>query len=98
MSSAMAAASLLRDLIIDGKSEYETLFSPQRSIFTKQLAINVSAATAGLLSLGRPRCAHMGCKLKWNRIERTWDCSCHGSRFERDGNIINNPTKWKTNT
>jgi glycine/D-amino acid oxidase-like deaminating enzyme len=38
-----------------------------------------------------PVCSHMGCKLKWNKDEQTWDCPCHGSRFDAKGQIINNP-------
>lgn len=38
-------------------------------------------------------CAHMGCALKWNKDELTWDCPCHGSRFDIHGNIVDNPTK-----
>lgn len=36
-------------------------------------------------------CPHMGCYLAWNKDELTWDCPCHGSRFDVDGNLINNP-------
>ncbi|MBP3505011.1 MAG: FAD-dependent oxidoreductase [Lachnospiraceae bacterium] len=39
------------------------------------------------------RCTHMGCELLWNSEERTWDCPCHGSRFDYDGNLIDNPAK-----
>ena len=30
-------------------------------------------------------------KLEWNQNEMTWDCPCHGSRFDYHGNLINNP-------
>lgn len=40
-------------------------------------------------------CPHLGCNLKWNKDETTWDCPCHGSRFDVDGRIINNPTLKK---
>lgn len=37
------------------------------------------------------KCPHLGCKLEWNQNELTWDCPCHGSRFDYRGNLINNP-------
>ncbi|MCL2630625.1 MAG: FAD-dependent oxidoreductase [Firmicutes bacterium] len=36
-------------------------------------------------------CPHMGCGLKWNQDELSWDCPCHGSRFGIHGNLLNNP-------
>lgn len=39
----------------------------------------------------RPVCSHMRCPLRWNPEERTWDCPCHGSRFDPDGNVLGNP-------
>lgn len=41
------------------------------------------------------RCPHMGCELEWNREECSWDCPCHGSRFDIYGNLIDNPAKWR---
>jgi nucleotide-binding universal stress UspA family protein len=38
------------------------------------------------------RCQHMGCIVDWNSRARTWDCACHGSRYEYDGSVINGPT------
>ena len=38
------------------------------------------------------RCQHMGCIVDWNSRARTWDCPCHGSRYQYDGAIINGPT------
>ena len=47
----------------------------------------------GILHKTSARCPHLGCELKWNPAERTWDCPCHGSRFDYDGNLIDNPAQ-----
>ncbi len=47
---------------------------------------------SGALHLLSPACAHMGCLVAWNTAERTWDCPCHGSRFDIDGHAIQGPT------
>lgn len=42
-----------------------------------------------------PVCTHMGCIVSWNNAERSWDCPCHGSRFNFDGEILHCPTVKK---
>lgn len=91
MTSAMAAALLLSDLVVEHKNPYAEIFSPSRTILHPQLAINGFEAVTHLLIPASPRCPHMGCALQWNPHEHTWDCPCHGSRFTAEGRLIDNP-------
>ena len=91
MSSSMVAAKLLFDIISGKESKYEKLFSPSRSIVRKQLATNSYEALCGWLTFGKKRCPHLGCALNYNKFEHSWDCSCHGSRFDERGKLLDNP-------
>ncbi len=91
MTSSMVAAQLLTELITTWGSPYQQVFSPSRSMLHPQLAANALEATKNLLSLSPRRCPHMGCALKWNPQEHSWDCPCHGSRFQENGKLIDNP-------
>ena len=91
MTSSMAAASLLTDLLLGRKNPYAELFSPSRTVLRPQLAANGLESVLGLLTPTAPRCPHMGCALKYNAAEHSWDCPCHGSRFGEDGTLIDNP-------
>lgn len=91
MTSSMAAAMILCDLVRGRESPYGAVFSPSRSILRPQLAVNGLEAAVHLLTPTTRRCPHLGCALKWNSQERTWDCPCHGSRFAEDGKLLDNP-------
>lgn len=91
MSGSMLASVLLADELCGIKNDLAPYFSASRSIFKKQLLTNAKEAAVGLLSFGK-RCPHLGCALRWNKAEHSWDCSCHGSRFSKDGEILDNPS------
>lgn len=91
MTSSMVSAMVLCDLVQGKPSPYAEVFSPSRTILRPQLAVNGFEALVGLLTPSARRCPHLGCALKWNPQEHTWDCPCHGSRFTEDGRLIDNP-------
>ena len=91
MTSSMVAAKLLTDIILGKKNDYVSVFSPSRSIMRPQLASNAAHAIINLLTPTAPRCPHVGCALKYNKQEHSWDCPCHGSRFDEDGKLLDNP-------
>ena len=98
MTSSMVAADILTDLISGRENPYATLFYPSRSILHPQLAVNGFEAVKNLLTFTTKRCPHLGCALKWNPVEHTWDCPCHGSRFEENGTLIDNPATGDLNS
>ena len=91
MISSMVSAMLLSDLVQGKNSPYGEVFSPSRSILRPQLAVNGFEAVSSLLTPTARRCPHLGCALKWNPVEHTWDCPCHGSRFTEDGKRLDGP-------
>lgn len=91
MSSSMVAATVLADLVQGKENVYASVFSPSRSVWAPQLAANAFESTIGLLTPTVPRCPHLGCALRYNRQEHSWDCPCHGSRFDENGALLNNP-------
>lgn len=91
MTSAMVSAMILSDSICGKTNPYAPVFSPSRGILHPQLLLNTAESLAGLLKPTAPRCPHLGCALKYNPAEHSWDCSCHGSRFSESGKLLDNP-------
>ena len=73
------------------KNDWAPILDPSRSMLKPQLFSNVWEASKNLLTPSPKRCPHMGCALKWNKAEHSWDCPCHGSRFSEKGALIDNP-------
>lgn len=91
MTGAMLSAMILSDLVLDKPNEFSEFFSPSRSILKPQLFLNGVETTLNLLTPTPKRCSHLGCALKWNKAEHSWDCACHGSRFDKNGKVLENP-------
>lgn len=91
MTTAMTAAGVLCDLVQGKNNKYSQIFSPSRSILRPQLAVNAAESAINLLTPTSPRCPHLGCALKYNRVEHSWDCPCHGSRFSKEGRLLDGP-------
>ncbi|MBO5209351.1 MAG: FAD-dependent oxidoreductase [Lachnospiraceae bacterium] len=99
MTTSMVAAMLLRDMICGIENPYAKLFAPQRFLiraatgnFLKDVGMSVKGLVKGFFHKKAPRCAHMGCELVWNPDEQSYDCPCHGSRYDADGKLLDNPS------
>lgn len=99
MSASMVAAMIISDEICGIKNPYRKVFSPQRmnvvaglKKFLVDIGVSVKGLATGWLGAKQRRCPHMGCELKWNEEEQSWDCPCHGSRFATGGELLDNPS------
>lgn len=107
MTKGIVSARLLADLVSGRENAISGTLEPGRPDLVKGLGhftaenVNVAAHLAGGLVGGNrahggvhvSRCTHMGCALETNEAEGTWDCPCHGSRFDSDGAVVNAPAK-----
>jgi hypothetical protein len=128
------SGKILRDLILDEKSEYAALFAPGRvkpvagfTEFVKEnadvvhrfIADRLSAQdiqslneipvdggavveynneklaiykdASGQIHALNPVCTHAKCIVNWNNSEKSWDCPCHGARYDIEGNVLTGP-------
>ena len=91
MTSAMNAAVVIADMITGQENEFAKAFAPDRSIASMQLLNNIGTTLKNFCVPGGKRCTHLGCRLNENAEEKSWDCQCHGSRFDFDGHVADNP-------
>jgi glycine/D-amino acid oxidase-like deaminating enzyme/nitrite reductase/ring-hydroxylating ferredoxin subunit len=56
---------------------------------TRKLAVHRDEQ--GALHAVSAKCTHLGCVVHWNSAERSWDCPCHGSRFDTEGTVLHGP-------
>ena len=69
-----------------------SLVDPKRFCVNKKLFINAKTFIKSIEKFKTPRCKHMGCALKYNIKEKVWECPCHGSRYDNDGNVLDGPS------
>lgn len=109
MTSSMAAALLLTDLISGKRNPWEGLFfpgrirRPAREDFRTDVRVSARGLWKGLAGSREKsrrgegefhaRCTHMGCRLVWNPHEKCWECPCHGSRFDGAGRVLDGPAQ-----
>ncbi len=91
MTGSMAAAIGLYGLVSGKAPDWLNVFNPERGMMGKQLFLNAAHSALGLINPIPRRCTHLGCALSWNGAEHSWDCPCHGSRFDQCGHVLENP-------
>ena len=94
-TTAMTGSDIIADLIEGKQNDYSEIYSPTRSILKPQLFVNVLNTAKNFVGFAEKRCTHLGCKLKYNGKEGAYECPCHGSRYDRQGNVLDSPTVKK---
>ena len=100
LSNGFLAGMILSELILNNRNQYTDLFNPRRGSleFVIPYTINAFKSIDGFIKgycssfFTKYKCPHLGCKLIYNDVENTFDCPCHGSRFDSSGKCINGPS------
>ncbi|MDP9413400.1 MAG: Rieske 2Fe-2S domain-containing protein, partial [Pseudomonadota bacterium] len=92
VENAEVAAHLVSGYLSRKPRSYDEL-EPGHAAIMKVDGENVAAFKdeGGVVHAVSAVCTHMGCLVGWNATDRTWDCPCHGSRFELSGEVIHGP-------
>ena len=100
MTTSMVAAMIISDAICGKENSYAQVFTPQRILlragwkkFLVDMWESVIGLGSGMFVKKEETCTHMGCVLKWNEEEGSWDCPCHGSRYSSEGKLLDNPAQ-----
>lgn len=89
-----AVKGLSRQLFVSAHTEIDALPNGHGGIVEyKGEKVGVYKTPDGETFLVSTRCPHLGCQVEWNPDERSWDCPCHGSRFDYTGKLIDNPAQ-----
>jgi glycine/D-amino acid oxidase-like deaminating enzyme/nitrite reductase/ring-hydroxylating ferredoxin subunit len=86
-------AAQYTDLVTPGEIEDIESIPPGHGAVVRQGATKLAVYRSpdGVTAVRSAICTHLGCVVRWNSLERTWDCPCHGSRFRVDGHVVNGP-------
>ncbi|MBE6996342.1 MAG: FAD-dependent oxidoreductase [Ruminococcaceae bacterium] len=89
-----SAKGLTRRLLAPGRIPVEDLPAGRGGVVTMDgKKVGAYRSEDGLLHIVSLKCPHLGCQLEWNPDEKTWDCPCHGSRFDVDGHLLDGPAQ-----
>lgn len=91
MTGSMISSILISDLIRGNNNSWEKVFNPKRHINFKLRMNFFSHSFKEIIKNRKNKCSHLGCGLVWNEESKSYECPCHGSRYDELGNVIEGP-------
>lgn len=92
--SLQSIKGLARQFLIPPREEIDSLEPDHGGIVSYEgEKVGVYKDLEGEIYIVSVRCPHLGCQLEWNPDEKSWDCPCHGSRFNYKGSWLNGPAQ-----
>ena len=103
LTNGTLAGKIISDLVLNKENKYTEIFNPKRPLNLSILINTITNIGYNLKAYLKPKshsfdyqvknkCPHMKCGLTFNKSENTWDCPCHGSRFDINGKCIQGPS------
>jgi len=90
--NAAVGAHFVGDRLTPGQGDADALAPGEGAVVRAgRRKLAVYRDDAGALHVRSARCTHLGCLVRWNTAETTWDCPCHGSRFAPNGTVLEGP-------
>jgi len=95
--NGMICTRIVANAIAGKEDEFYKVFSSHRPYCIKNVgsfiphALLAAGALIRGLFQGKTKCGHIGCGLRFNEVENVYECPCHGSRYDTDGNLLDGP-------
>jgi glycine/D-amino acid oxidase-like deaminating enzyme/nitrite reductase/ring-hydroxylating ferredoxin subunit len=92
--NADVAARLARDRVRGGEMADVASIPPGEGRLVREggKVLAVARREDGTVCVRSAVCPHLGCHVQWNSAEKSWDCPCHGSRYDAEGAVLNGPS------